>query len=145
MEPDIELIELVYKNADMGVHSLTSLLRNIENKENKIKAVLEKELKSYEKYVSICEDELKENNVSIKTAGMMAKMSSDVGVMMETMKDNSDSALAQMVIEGITMGVVDITSKLLKYKSTCDQKVIKLTKNYLKFQEKEIEKLKEYL
>ena len=40
----------VYKSSEMGVYSTTSLINNLKNRENKIKHVLEMELKEYEKY-----------------------------------------------------------------------------------------------
>ena len=48
---------------------------------------------------------------------------------METMKDNSDPAMAQMLIEGFTMGIVEMTSKIEKYKKVCKKNIIERKKN----------------
>ena len=50
MDENIELLEYIYKNAEMGVHSLTKLQEELEEKENKIKKVLKEELESYEHF-----------------------------------------------------------------------------------------------
>ena len=72
-------------------------------------------------------------------------MGSDMGIMMETIKDNSDPALSSMLIEGITMGVVEMESKIKRYKSTCKKDILEFANNFLKFQENEIEKLKSFM
>ena len=64
---------------------------------------------------------------------------------METMKDNSDPAIASMVIEGLTMGIVEMETKIENYKNLVDKKILKLSTKFLKFQEEEIEKLKTFM
>ena len=50
MDENIELLEYIYKNSEMGIHTITCLLKDLNKLENKIKLKLEKELKEYEKY-----------------------------------------------------------------------------------------------
>ena len=76
---------------------------------------------------------------------MFTKMQSGMGIALETMMDNSDAALAQMLVEGFTMGVVQTTTKISAYKSIVDKSTLSIAKKYLKFQEEEIEKLKEFM
>ena len=145
MNENIELLEYIYENAEMGVYTTTCLINKLENKENKIKHVLESELKEYEKHMSESQKILQRNDVEPNGSNMMIKMSSDIGITIETIKDNSDVAMAQMLIQGMTMGTTDIESKIKKYKLTCDKSIIKMAKKYLKFQENEIEKLKSFM
>ncbi len=145
MDENLELMMHVYKTAEMGAYSTNSLLSNLKNKENKIKHVLECELKEYQKFMEESKNILSENDEEAKGSGLMAKMGSDMGIAMETMKDNSDAAIAQMLVEGFTMGTVEMNSKIKQYKSTCDKSMLKIAKNFLKFQENEIEKLKTFM
>lgn len=75
----------------------------------------------------------------------MAHMGASMGIKKEVKCDNSDAALAHMIIEGLTMGVVDISSKINNYKNEVDKDILNLSKSFLKFQEDEIEKLKTFL
>ena len=75
----------------------------------------------------------------------MTKISSSMGMKMEVIKDNSDAAMAKLLTQGLTMGCVDIASKIDRYDSDADKKILKLAKDYLKFQKESIELLKEYL
>lgn len=145
MDENLELLTHIYETAEMGSYTITTLVNKIKSKENKIKFVLEKEIKEYEKYLKVAEKLLIKNNVTPKKSSFMAKMGSNIGIMKETMMDNSDAALAQMLIEGITMGVTVIGAKVSSYKKIADRKVLKLANDFLTFQEDEIERLKAFI
>lgn len=145
MNENLELLMHVYQTAEMGVYTTNNLLTLLMKKDNKITHVLEEELKEYEKYTEISELLLEKYDVKAKDSGIMAKLSSDIGMTMETMKDNSDPAIASMLIEGMTMGVVEMNIKIDKYKEVCKKDILKIAKDLLEFQENEIEKLKTFL
>ena len=145
MNENMELLNFVYENAEMGVHTLNNLSDTLRKKDNKIKGLIEDELKEYNSFLKESEKLLKKNKIEPKKTNLMAKLSSKMGITMETMKDNSDAAIASMVIEGITMGIVEIQTKIENYKKLVDKKILKLANKFLKFQEEEIEKLKKFM
>lgn len=145
MDVNTELLEYIYQSSEMGVVSLTNLLKDINGKENKLKPIISDELSKYEKYQKESKKLLAKNKAEIKENSMMTKMMSKMGISKEVKKDNSDAAIAHMVIEGFTMGVVDMETKIKNFKKDADKKVLKLAENYLEFQQEEIEKLKKYL
>ena len=145
MKDKNELLEYIYQTADMGKNSLETLLDALEGKDNKIKVVVEKQLKEYEKYYDKSEKLLKKNKVKPKTKGVMTEMMSKMGINMNVMKDNSDAKMAEMLIQGLTMGIVEMEKKIKDYKDEVDKDIIKLAKDVLKFQEKSLEEIKEYL
>ena len=145
MNENLELLMHIYQTADMGVYATKNLLELLRKKDNKITHVLEEELKEYEKYTQISETMLKKHDVDPKSSGLMAKMSSDIGMTIETLKDNSDPAIAAMLIEGLTMGTVEMNIKIDKYKRTNKKDILEIAHNLLEFQENEIEKLKTFL
>ena len=145
MDENLELLEYIYKNAEMGAFSLTTLIDLLNGKENKIKKTVEEEIKGYEKYLKESKKLIEKHKYELTETGMMAKMGATMGIKKETKCDNSDAAIAHMIIEGLTMGVVDISTKINNYKGSADKKIIKLAEDFLKFQEDEIEKLKSFL
>lgn len=145
MNENMELLNFVYENAEMGVHTLNNLSDILRNKDNKIKGLIEDELKEYNSFLKEAGKLLKKNKVEPKKTNLMAKISSKMGIAMETMKDNSDPAIASMVIEGLTMGIVEMETKIENYKKLVDKKILKLSTKFLKFQEEEIEKLKTFM
>lgn len=145
MNENIEMIQYIYKSSEMGVSANTKLLNELNNKDNKIKKLISEQLNKYEEFLKETEKIIKKSKYDIKKTSMMAKIGSDLGITKEVMKDNSDSRIANMLVQGVTMGITDVKSKISKYKNVVDKKVLKLAEDYLKFQEKEIEKLSEYL
>ena len=141
----MELLNFVYENAEMGVHTLNILSDTLRKRDNKIKGLIEDELKEYNNFLKESEKLLKKNKIEPKKTNLMAKLSSKMGITMETMKDNSDPAIASMVIEGLTMGIVEMQTKIENYKKLVDKKILKLSIKFLKFQEEEIEKLKIFM
>lgn len=145
MDENLELLTHIYETADMGAYTITTLINKLKDKENKIKFMLEKEIKGYEKYINISGKLLEKNDIKPKKTSLMAKMGSNIGIMKETMKDNSDGAIAQMLVEGITMGITVMSAKINSYRKIADKKTLKLAREFLEFQEDEVEKLKEYM
>ena len=145
MNENMELLNFVYENAEMGVHTLNNLSDILRNKDNKIKSLIEDELKEYNNFLKESEKLLKKNKLEPKKTNLMAKFSSKMGIAMETMKDNSDPAIASMVIEGLTMGIVEMETKIENYKKIVDKMILKLSNKFVKFQEEEIEKLKTFM
>lgn len=145
MKDKNELLEYIYQTTDMGKSSLETLLKALEGKDNKIKATIEKELSQYEKFYKESEQLLKKNKIKPKTKGPMSDMMSKMGINMNVMKDNSDAKMAEMIIQGLTMGIIEMEKKIKDYKDEVDKDIIKLAKEVLKFQEDSLEEIKEYL
>lgn len=145
MNENNELLEYIYQNASMGVKSCTNLINILNGKDNKIKKIVEGELKGYEEFVKKSEKLLKKHKLEPKEKGMMADIMSKMGMSMEMMKDNSDARVADMLTKGFTMGNVDITKKIDRFEKDADKDILKLAKELLDFGNKNIELLKPYL
>ena len=140
-----ELLEYLYKNSEMGISTLTKMLDELQDKENKIKLWASEAIKEYEKFFKKTKDLIKKYKVDVKGNNIMSKMGSNMGIKMEVMRDNSDSAMAHMIIEGVTMGLVDIETKINNYKNISDTKIIDLANDYKDSLNKQLETLKQYL
>lgn len=145
MDENIELLTYLYQDADMALDNLTMLINKINKKDNKIKKVIEALIKGYENYLTKVKNYIKENNYDIQPKPLISKMGAYFGINMEVMKDNSDSRLADMLIQGLTMGVLNVTKKVDTFKGDADKEIIKLGKEFKDFQQKSIDKLKVYL
>ncbi len=138
----MELIEEVYKNASMGVSSTSNLIDCLKDKDNKIKNELEDILKEYQKYEKESEKIIKKKKEGLKETGIMGKTMVKMNIKKEVINDNSDAAIASMLIEGITLGNLELSKKIKN--SKCKES-IKIAKEMLTFGENEINKLKKYL
>ena len=145
MDENIELMKHIYKVSDMGVTSTKSLLENLKNKDNKIKELLEDQLQTYEYYYQVAKEYLSECDIVARKEGLLTKIGSEMGIMMETIKDNSDSAIASMLIEGFTMGEVELEGLISRYKKKANKDVLTLVREYQNFHKKSIEQLKTFI
>lgn len=145
MNENLELLQYIYQSSEMGVLALTNLLKELNDKENKLKKIISDELSIYEKYFKESKKLLKKNKAKIKSNSLMTKMMSKQGIKKEVSDDNSDASIAHMLIQGLTMGVVDIETKIKNFGDKADKEITKIAVDYLKFQQDEIEKLKKYL
>lgn len=145
MNENVELLEYIYKNSEMGVFTIKTLLKDLNEKENKIKKLADDQMKEYNVFCDESKKLIKKHGYELKTNGIMAKIGSSIGIKREVQKDNSDAQIAHMLTEGITMGIVDMETKIKNYKLTVEKDIYKLAEKFLKFQQGEIEKLKEYM
>ena len=145
MDENTELLLYIYQNAKMGVNSCTELIRLLNSKDNKIKKVVEGELKGYENFVKKSEKIMRNYNIKPKDKGVVANLMTKMGMNMEMMKDNSDARIADMLTKGFTMGNIDITKKIDRYEKHAEKDIIALAKELLEFGKANIEFLKPYL
>ena len=145
MNENEEILEYIYQTSNMGMQSTKDLINVIKDKDNKIKKLLPEIEKNYEKYAKETEKLLNKQDLKAKPIGMMAKTMSKMSISKEMMNDNSDSNIADMLIQGLTMGNLELSKHIDNYEKTADKKVIDLAKSLRKFGEEYIEKLKPYL
>lgn len=145
MNENNEMLLYIYENANMGVKSTTNLINILNGKDNKIKKIVEGELKGYENFVKKSEKLLKKYKVERKEKGVIADIMSSMSMKMEMMKDNSDARVADMLVKGFTMGNVDISKRIDRFEGDCEKEILDLAKELLQFGKDNIKLLKEYL
>lgn len=145
MKETNELLENIYEDAEMASYTLTILLKELKNKDNKIKGDIEDILKEYEKYTKEAKILLKKHKIKPEKTGMMARFGAKEGIKANIKKDNSDSKISDIVIQGLVMGIIDITKKIDSFDKEANKDIVQFANKLLKFQEESVEKLKEYL
>ncbi len=145
MNENEEVLEYIYQTSNMGMQSTKDLINSLKGKDNKIKKILPEIKKNYEKYALETEKLLNKQELKAKPIGMMAKAMSKMNISKEMLNDNSDANIANMLIQGLTMGNLELSKHIDNYKEVADKKVIDLAKKLKKFGEEYIEKLKVYL
>lgn len=145
MNENKELALHIYQDAEMASYTLTKLLSDLKERDNKIKKYIEEILKEYEKWKSKTKKFLKRNDSEISDVSFFEKMMAKMGISKEVKSDNSDSAIADLLIKGISMGSIDMEKKIKQYKDEVSNNELELAREFLKFQEKTIDKLKDYL
>lgn len=145
MNENNELLEYIYQNSEMGKYTIEKMINELKGKDNKIIKDAEDILKKYEIFYKDLKKQLKKENVKPKDSSLLSKMGASMGIKKEIISDNSDASIADMLIKGMSMGILDIEKKLSQYDEIANKKSIKLAKDFLKFQQESITQLKKYL
>lgn len=145
MKENYELYEHIYQDAEMACYTIEVLTKNLKDKDNKIKKLLEDILKEYTSYRENSKNFLEENNKEINEKSFGSKMMAKMGIKKEVKSDNSDSSIAEMLIQGISMGSIEIERKINSYEEEVNKDEIKFAENFKEFQQKSISELKKYL
>lgn len=141
---EAEMLEKIYKNMKMGSDSMVNLMSAA--KDSEFKSLMTAQLDGYEKFASQARTRLLEVDGDPKEENVMTKMWASVGMKMNTMMDSTTSHIAEMIIEGSTMGMNDTIKILREYENTnASETSLKLAKDIIKFEENNIEKMKKYL
>ncbi|MBQ2910506.1 MAG: hypothetical protein IJE53_06830 [Bacilli bacterium] len=141
-ENNIDILDELNKGCCMGSDAVKFILEKIEDK--KFKKVCEDLLEEYEDleerinkvYDKYSDDDPHETNA-------MNKVMTWSGIQMRTMNDGSDSKLAEMLLQGLNMGIIE-GRRLINQKDE-DPNVKEIMKEYVDMQEEYVEEIKEFL
>lgn len=145
MNRQCELLEKIYKDASMGRFSMQKLLGNLKGKDNKIIGVVESIFQDYSSFEQKAKEALVAQDKKPEEEGNMAKMMSSMGIFKEVLTDNSDSAIADLLIQGLSMGEIEMQKRVDNASDDINKDDLKLAKDFLKFQQKAQKELKKYL
>ena len=120
-------------------------MNDLKEKDNKIKKDVENIFKEYESWKQKTKKILQKENAEISENPLIAKFMAGQSIKKEVKDDNSDSAIADMLIRGISMGTIDMNKKIADYKEEVNENDLQMAKDFLEFQETTIEHLKRYL
>lgn len=139
-----ELLSDLYRNMKMGSNSIVDLLPKVEDRA--MREEMTSELNQYEKFTKEISSMLNDMGVKPTEEGFMARMGAKMGIAMNTMTDSTSSHIAQMMIEGATMGITENTKLIREYENKqCSEAALRMGRDTVKFMENSVEKLKSYL
>lgn len=142
MEENLNTLDELNKGATMGMDAINFVLEKVEDKEfkqtleleyNKYKDISKRVNKIYSKY---SDKDPHETNT-------MNKIMTWYGVQMKTLTDQSNSKIAELLLQGTNMGIIE-GRKLLNHKEV-DQEIKDLLNEFVTMQEDSVEKLKTFL
>lgn len=142
MKENINALDEIHKGACMGVDAISKVLEKVFDP--KLKNILENQEKSYQKIKKEIEDIYpKYNDDKPHETNFFNKTMTFSAIEMKTLKDNSSSKLAELLIQGTNMGIIE-GRKILNHKNI-DQEVKKIIEKYVSMQEDYLENLKTFL
>ena len=141
MSADAEMLNFIYQNSQMGVETLNQLIPMIDNEA--FKKRIEAQLKEYEQIHEEAKKLLNRHGYDEKGIGALEKIMAYLMIDMKTLMDKSSSHIAEMLIQGSNMGIIDAVKRINQYEKEAEKEVTALMKRLLKFEENNVERLKE--
>lgn len=142
--PDTELYSQLYKNLRMGADSILGLLPKVKN--DGLRSDMTVQLSGYDRFSARAEQILRDAGIEPKEENIVTKLSAKVGMAMNTMADTTSGHIAQMMIEGSTMGMTDAKKQTSEYERRhASPEALRFSREVASFEEENIEKLKKYL
>ena len=142
MLSETQLLNHIYQTAEMGCGGIQSVLQYAN--EPKLTEALNRQYAEYQKLQNSAGAMLHQRGREPKGISPMAKMGSEAMSAMKTMMDHSATKIAEMMIQGSTMGV----TKSLRTIRDCDlhdERVKDLADKLLKTEEANIKEMKKFL
>ena len=140
LDKNEELLNEVYKNVKMGGDSIVDLMDKVSD--DRFRAEMTDELNAYRRFEKKAGQALGDRGLKPKEIGTMAKMGAKVGMVMNTMLDTTTSHLAEMMINGATMGIIDLEKQL---NDGGDGDAERLARDVLRYEKETTERLASFL
>lgn len=152
---EIALLQAVYKGGAMGTESIAQLMPKVQNPS--FRSDLKTQLQEYQKVMDKAEQQLSELGVCPVEQTPMEKMMLTMTLHAQTMCNQETSHLAEMMIQGSNMGIINLTKILNCYQSPgqehahqeqqsdVHQKAHDLAMNMMQAEKDNINRLKTYL
>ena len=113
MSGNAELLNFVYQNSQMGVETLNQLIGIVED--DNFKQHLESQYDEYKSIHDVSRSLLNKNGYDEKGLGALEKIRTYLMINMQTLTDKTSSHVAEMLIVGSNMGVINAVKNLKKY------------------------------
>ena len=143
MKENINALDEINKGATMGMDAIHFIIDKIENDD--FKKVVDKQYKDYENVSNTINKIYNKYNSEDEPheTGVVNKVMTWYGVEMKTLMDKSDSKIAELLLQGTNMGIIE--GRRILNNKVLDEEVKDIMSKYVTMQEECVEKLKDYL
>ena len=142
MHENREFLNFIYQNAEMGTTTLPRLLETVT--EESLRRHLQEQLRDYTEIARQAERLMTEQGGTVKEVGTVQKMGAGMMTAMQTMKDDSPSHVAEMLIKGSNTGLIELRRHLNQYPQA-DPRITGLAEQLERVEQRNLDSLKPYL
>ena len=132
----------VGKGLQMGMDSITNITEKLEDKG--FKEVLLNQYNEYDDLLNRVNDEITKFSDVPEQLNPIQKAMGWMGVELNTLADKSNSKIAELMLQGTNMGIIEGV-KLLNHNPDVENNIKNILTDFVAFQEHTVEKLKKYL
>ncbi len=134
----------IYQGVKMGADSIVNLMPKVED--SRLKSDMSVQLAGYEKFAARAKQGLKDLGVEAEEKGFMTKTMAKMGMEFNTMMDTTLSHIAELMIQGSNMGIVEMDKCINACRrEDVEGDAVKLAREVVAFEEENLERMKKYL
>lgn len=132
----------INKGIKMGMDSISNVSQKVQD--NRFKQDLKCQYDKYNQILNNVNDELSNYDDFPKELNPMQKAMGLMSIEMNTISDKSNSKIAEMMLQGTNMGIIEGV-KLRNQYPDLDKPVQNILNEFVQFQQNNVEQLKKYL
>ena len=142
MTGNAELLNYVYQNAQMGTDTIGRLREIVKDQE--FGRHLEAQYHGYEDFLKQAKELLNRSGLDEKGLNALEKLRTYLTLNLEALSDKSASHIAEMLMIGSVMGIINATRNIRKYENA-EPDILLLMERLERFEEDNLQQLKEFL
>ena len=137
-----EIINEIHKGAKMGMESIGHIADKTQDMN--FKKVLITQYNEYKHIYDSSKLLLSQNGGTPEDIPPMQNMMTWMGIEMNTLKNTSNNKLADLLIQGINMGIIK-GNELLNHEHNMPEDINQLVNDYVALQERNLDEMKKWL
>lgn len=141
-EYNLKAINDTYKNAHIAMQSIKDILPAVKN--TPLKNEIKKQYCGYKDIINEISSFMKEEKIEPKDINIFQKTFMLLAIKSKTLMNKSKNHIADMLIKGTTMGIIELTAMKNEEKNL-NEKVLSFVEKLLTAEESFNERLKNYL
>ena len=141
-EAGYALLNSIYRNAEMGRDGLYFVLRRTDD--TAFRKLVMTQLMEYQSIMDEVQNKMQAAGYTPSGNSAIARMMVRMTACRKAAQDNSPAALADMLIQGSTMGVTKMARQISHYEKRC-RDCLELAARLQKTEENNIHQMKQYL
>ncbi|MCB6992313.1 hypothetical protein LI177_02205 [bacterium 210820-DFI.6.37] len=138
-----QLLNFVYQNSQMGVDTITELMDITTD--DSFKERLHDQLKEYRTIHDRAARMLEANGFNEEGLSAFEKIRTYLMINFQTLSDDSVSHIAEMLIVGSTMGIIQALRNIHRYSGKVERDILELMEYLRNFEENNVERFKAWL
>ncbi len=143
MNANVEMLNFIYQNAEMGVETLNKLKAITDDKE--FEKYLDAQFAEYKEINDVARTLLNKNGCDEKGIGAMQRIRTYLMLNLQTLVDKTPSHIAEMIMVGSSMGIIDAIKNIKKYREEAELEIVQLMERLLRFEENNFQQMKQFL
>ena len=141
---ELEFYRELYKNADTGSDAVSILMP--KTTDEKLRHDMALHMDGYRYFARLAKEKINDAHEDAKKENPLVQIPARIGMMMHTVMDRSTSHMAELMINGSNMGIIDMTKNLNRMKEKENTKEAQeVCQRVIDFEQDNIKRMKKYI